>query len=473
MRTRPLFAISHIGCALLGGGAAVGLLFASDQVAVQAGVLTLGVLFVVGVTWWVSAKFLHGLQVLGQSVTKGQSGNAFERSGIVEFNDLNQKLCEQVQRWTAATTAAREQARDVELILTRIDPQGERREHRPAANGKHLRQLLGDITQSVDADLHQLLTCARDIASSVEEIARGADDQSDVVSKTTTYVEQFSSRVDAVTKSAAPAQTAVDALRNTAEDASTLVQRLNRGLTRVRSYLETNEQKLRSQGDHTREIGSIIETIGSISSRTDLLALNASIESVRAGEHGRGFAIVAEEVHKLAEQAAQATREVAALVESSLVETQESIQLLTQERAEFEAEIERVTATQQAVTQLLEVVAESGGRIAEISTAADEQSLLTQEVVMTIERIATASKTMRNRAEKAGWTTKTLFKLAQQFDSALVPLRSCGAAQSQSKRTLPDFALADSQETTKEMAGPWDVETTTPAPSTAAATVAN
>ena len=106
-------------------------------------------------------------------MAKGQ-GTTHDRSGIDEINEVNRQLCEQVQRWSAATTAAREQARDVEQLLSRIDPQRERREHRPAANGKPLRQLLGDITQSVDSDLHQMLTCARDIASSVEEIAQGA-----------------------------------------------------------------------------------------------------------------------------------------------------------------------------------------------------------------------------------------------------------------------------------------------------------
>jgi len=429
-----LLAASHLSCAALGGVAATCATWSGSSPATQIGALSVSAVLVALASLLISSKFLRGLQTLLQTAPKGQ-GAIPVACGIYEIDEVRRQLGEQVQRWSAVTAAAREQARDVEQLVAQIERRGERRDLRPGAAGKQLRQLLGAITRSTDSGLQQMLSCTHEIAGNVAEIAQGADDQSDVVSKTTTYVEQFSARIDAVSKSAETAQQAVTSVHDIAQEAERLVERLNRGMVRVRSYLDVNEQKLRSQAEHSREIGSMIQMIESISSRTDLLALNASIESVRAGEHGRGFAIVAEEVHKLAEQAAQATREVAALIESTQVETQESLQLLAQERAEFEDEIERLPAARQAVERIVRVSADSGGRMAEISSAADEQSLLTHEISLAVERIATVSKTMRGRAEKVSWATKALSKLTQQFESVLVPLRNCSELETPAPRS--------------------------------------
>lgn len=424
MRIRTLLAASHLCSAAVGGIAAACASSWEGSLTAQIGACLVAAGLAALAAWLIGSKVVQGLRKLVQTVAKGQAAT-HDPTGLHEFDEVTLQLREQVQRWSAVTTAARAQAREVEQMVGQIERREQRRDRPPAAAGKHLRQLLERITQTVDGELQQLLVCAHEIAGSVEEIAQGADDQSDAVSKTTTYVEQFSARVEAVAKSAETAQQAVTSVRGIAQETEAIVAQLNRGLLRVQSYLEANEQKLRSQGEHSREIGSMVQMIGSISSRTDLLALNASIESVRAGEHGRGFAVVAEEVHKLAEQAAQATREVASLIESTQVETQESIQVLTQERAEVEDEIERIGAARQAVERILSVTAESGGRVAEITSAADEQSLLTHEVALAVERITSVSKNMRSRAEKAGWTTKALSKITHQFDSALTPLRRC------------------------------------------------
>ena len=172
------------------------------------------------------------------------------------------------------------------------------------------------------------------------------------------------------------------------------------GMERIRTHVGASESRLRALGEHSQEIGSIVETIGAISSRTDMLALNASIESVRAGEHGRGFAVVAEEVRKLAEQAAQATREVAGLIESIQLETQESVSPMVEERRE-------VQTTQ----------------VGEITAATQLQLQLTTDVVLAMERIADVAKSSRARAEEACWTVNTLSKLAERFGTSLQPLR--------------------------------------------------
>jgi methyl-accepting chemotaxis protein len=97
-----------------------------------------------------------------------------------------------------------------------------------------------------------------------------------------------------------------------------MIAQLNDGLEVIASQTRANEKRLRGLADPSQQISAFVETISDIAARTDMLALNASIESIRAGEHGRGFAVVADEVRKLADQAAQATREIAAHVNARI-----------------------------------------------------------------------------------------------------------------------------------------------------------
>ena len=424
MSIRTLLAASHLGSAALGSFVVMCATWMGTSAAAQAGAALVSALLIVLGSIQVSAKFEQGLHSLLSTVLKGQ--NPIPREcGIREIVEVKRQLHEQVQRWSAMTASARAQTRDVEQLVAQFERRGERGVARSGAAAKQLRGVLAGISHAMDSGLRQLLSGSHEVAGTVAEIAQGADDQNDAISKTTTYVEQFSARIDAVSKGAEITQQAIACVRDIAQEAEILVDELDRGMVRAGSYLDVNEERLLRQAEHSREIGSMIQTIDSISSRTDLLALNASIESVRAGEHGRGFAIVAEEVHKLAEQAAQATREVAGLIDSTQVETQESLQLLTQERADLARAIEHSRGVLRAVEQIRSVSAESGGSVADIVQAAGEQSLLTQEVTQVVDRIATISKTMRGRAEKASWTSKALSKLTQQFESELIPLKSC------------------------------------------------
>ncbi len=372
-----------------------------------------------------NSQLAQWMDVLERMTTSGD-GSQFRTVGIHDLDSVGDRIRQVVQRWTEAAANSREQAKEVERLLQHID----RRSGGTARRGRHaaetLRNQLGSISSSATAELNQLLACTQDIERHAREISVGAEDQSDAVSKTTTYVEQMSNNIDSVAKNASAAQRAAVTTRDSASAALKLVRELIDGMSRIRTHVEASESKLRSLGDHSHEIGSIVETISNISSRTDMLALNASIESVRAGEHGRGFAVVAEEVRKLAEQAAQATREVAGLIDSIQLKTRESIALMAEERSEVEAEVSRVNAAGEALERISQISSESATQVGEITDATQLQLQLTQDVVLAMERIANVAKASRVRAEEACWTTNTLTKVAQRFDSSLSPLRDCG-----------------------------------------------
>ncbi len=422
MRLHTLLVVSHLAAAAVGGLLAVvvvqgvgSLLTQAVLLAIATGLVAIGGLALAG-------RIRHGLRLMVQAAAKGKRSDDFG-VGLYELDWAAAQLSEYSERWSDAASSAREQVRDIEELLLDLDRRASTRDRGGQTAGSQLRQLMAGISDSADGELSQILTGTQEISRCVQEIAEGADDQRDAVSKTATYVEQLSAEISTVVRDSAGAQEAVGAVRTVALETVGLCDELVTGMASLQSRLESNERRLRAVGDQSREIGAIVENIGSIASRTDLLALNASIESVRAGEHGRGFAIVAEEVHRLAEQSAQSTREVAVLLESSQLEAQESIHVVAEEQQQIAREMDRIREASAAIQRMLQILDESSGQVGGISNAAEHQMTTAHDLTVAVERIANVVKATRSFAEKAKWTTKSLAKATQEFNVVLTPLR--------------------------------------------------
>lgn len=427
-------------CVLVAGGAALGLGFGG-----LVGGGAVGVIFGAAFGILVSQRLQNGIQELTDAAS-AKSWESRRQTGFYEFDELADVFTQQLRRVSVASNRAQEQMQELQRLLTRIERrnrQGTELEQSPAYR---IRDLLQGIVRAADTDLKQALKLMREIEESTRTMAGGASDQSEAVSKTTTYVEQMSANIDLVSQNASGANQAATAVRESAAEALELVRELIAGMEHIRRHVEASWRKLRSLGDRTQEIGSIVETIAGIAARTDMLALNASIESVRAGEHGRGFAVVADEVRKLAEQAAQATREVGGLIESVQSETQESIKVMAQEHAQVESEVDRVQRAGTSLERISKTSSDSAERVSEITKAAGSQLRFTQEVVLAMERISEVAKGIRGRAEGVSWTTKSLSTLVRQLDSSLSPLRGCyeGDAERTALPQEDDFLTPES-----------------------------
>jgi len=377
-------------------------------------------------------------------------GETVARCGIVEIDEMISILSDYERRVSSSTSRAQEQMQEVQKLLGQLDRREKptsrspwvRDADREQSAGRRLRDVLTSMVRAADGDLKRVLSLSSEIEQNTKAMADGASDQTEAVSKTTTYVEQMSANIDLVTQNADAANQAADAVRDCSSEAQRIMQELTDGMDRIRRHVEASWRKLRALGDRTQEIGSIVETIAGIAARTDMLALNASIESVRAGEHGRGFAVVADEVRKLAEQAAQATKEVGGLIETVQLETQESVSVMAQEHAEVEAEVERVNSAGESLERISRTSSDSANRVGEISRVTKQQLRFTQEVVLAMERISEAARGIRGRAEGVSWTTNTLSELVRQLDSSLSPLRGCIEHQSD-RNSEPETDSAD------------------------------
>ena len=423
MKLNALLIVTHTAVAALVGGA-VALSFLVGSLWTFAGATVVAAICIVVASWVPAFRIRRGLRAMDKALAK-RGGISGEASGIVEFDKATQRLCEYAQRWDEVTATGREHAKEVDSLLQILDRRNDRNRS-GGSSSVQLRQLLSGIGGALQNNLTQITQCVDELGRCAQEIATSTDSQGNSLNKTNICVEQLSAKIDLVATRAQAAQEAFSGSRKLVDETGQNVRELLRGMERIRSHTESSEKKLRALGDHSQEISSIVDTIAEIAAKTDMLALNASIESVRAGEHGKGFAVVAEEVRSLAEQATQAAREVAGLVESMRLETQESISGISHEKAHVENEVSRAFATGEALERIGQLSEESVLQIQEIVSAAEQQARLVNDVVTVAQAIAAATKTSRKRSERACWMVNTLTKNARSFSSSLKPLHQCG-----------------------------------------------
>jgi methyl-accepting chemotaxis protein len=276
-----------------------------------------------------------------------------------------------------------------------------------------------------------------------ERVASGAADQSEAVSKTATSVESLSDRIDRISRNAGEAADACERARHEARQGLEQLHTVIEGIDRLLAQIEANGRKVRRLEDRSAEIVVMVDLIRGISSRTDMLALNATIESIRAGEHGRGFAVVAEEIRKLSERTAGATREIGTIVEAIQADTQESIRALNEERADMQRESQRVHEAGTSLDRISQVAEQSAKLVEGISRSTNDQVLSTRELVRAMQRVSNVAKQTQEQTAEARSFIKALRQSCEPWQrlAAGVPGAAASAAASWSDPPRPSVFL--------------------------------
>ena len=451
MRLITLFFLTHLAVAavaLAAFGAAESSSGTATWLLAAAGLL----LALGGAAWWLARWCRGGLRAL-EAVVRAAGEGPSRTTGIAEFDRAAERIAEHAERLDELAANSQQQARELQAILMVLDRRGGGKD----ASSRQLRRVLASLGGGLHSLLRQMQQNTLEVGQATQEIAEGAEAQGSAVIKTSTYIEQLSAHIGDVSEHAEAVQTGITSTRQSASEALEHVRQLAQGIERIRVHSESSEKKLRRLADPSRQISSIVETIGDIAARTDLLALNASIESIRAGEHGRGFAVVADEVRKLAEQASQATREITGLIDSMQMETQESIAAIARERSEAESEVRLASTTEEVLEQIRTRSDSHASRAQEIARAAHQQLQLTQEVVLAMEQVSSVAKSSRRCADSAQWSMKSLSQTTGRLDDGIERLRSCGETRHWSNRdpSSEDRAAdADPAEASREDASP-------------------
>jgi methyl-accepting chemotaxis protein len=212
------------------------------------------------------------------------------------------------------------------------------------------------------------------------------------VEQIATAMEEMSTTVNDVAKNTTHASDMSNAVVASASEGKNVVMQAASGMQDVARSVRSAAELIDKLGARSVEINKIVTVIESIAEQTNLLALNAAIEAARAGEQGRGFAVVADEVRKLAERTTKATKEIATMIKEIQANTAETGEAMKQGRKDAESGEQSSRAAEEALVRIVQDINGVKDMIAQIATASEEQA-------------ATAAEITRNLAEIAGRQT--------------------------------------------------------------------
>jgi len=238
----------------------------------------------------------------------------------------------------------------------------------------------------------EALMVTEQMKSAIEQVASGAQSQALSVSDTVIGVGKLVEAIGKVTKNANTVSNVASATKETASQGKETVGKAIDGMQRIKETVLSSANKIQTLGEKSKQIGEIIEVIDDIAEQTNLLALNAAIEAARAGEHGKGFAVVADEVRKLAERSAKATGEIADLIKGIQDETMHAVGSMESGMSEVEQGSELAENAGSAITEMMEAISEVVNQINEVSSAASQMATASEQVSRAMDQIASVTE---------------------------------------------------------------------------------
>jgi methyl-accepting chemotaxis protein len=303
--------------------------------------------------------------------------------------------------------------------------------------GRVTNDALGNVVDSVNymldnfaKVLERVRKAAVDVSSSANEIllssedmASGAVQQDQEITNTSSAVEELTVSMKQVSNNAEASAEAARRALDAAEQGNRSVRDTLEGMQRIRASVQATAKKIKSLGDRSLEISEIINVINDITEQTNLLALNAAIEAARAGEAGRGFAVVADEVRKLAEHSRTATKDIAALIKAIQAETNEAVVVMEEGTKEVEVGARLADQAGKALEAISSVVRQSAELVQEISLASKQQVRGTEGVANAMQIISNITRQTSQGARQTARTVENMVKLSEQLNEALSQFR--------------------------------------------------
>jgi len=256
-----------------------------------------------------------------------------------------------------------------------------------AAHAEQVRLKLREVLSMVRDSAAHVSSVSGRVTASARNIAEGSMEISMQAGTVATAGEEMTATSYDIAKSCQMAAEGAQAASRSAEDGVGVVEKTIRVMKDIAEKVQDSAKTVDALGARSDEIGAIIGTIEDIADQTNLLALNAAIEAARAGEQGRGFAVVADEVRALAERTSKATREIGTMIVAIQTETKSAVTVMEQGVQQVEAGTAEASRSGAALRQILELINTVSTQVSQIATAAEEQTATTSEISKNLQQI--------------------------------------------------------------------------------------
>ncbi len=286
-----------------------------------------------------------------------------------------------------------------------------------------MQQGLKEVIGQVNAGVNQLTQAANQLSVSAQRVADSSSGQQEATQSMASAMEEISLSIDQISQNAGDAHTIARQSGDLSIQGAAIVRKAATEMNKIADSTRESSRHIGELEMHTDKISAIAQVIKEIADQTNLLALNAAIEAARAGEQGRGFAVVADEVRKLAERTTLSTQEIGSMIESIQRETRSAVASMGESNAWVSDGVAMTTGAADSIDRIKDGTAQVAEAISDISNSLLEQSSANSQTAESVEKIARITDQNTSAVNEIAASARALEQLATSLQQAVSQFR--------------------------------------------------